>query len=142
MSAWRRSWPGIFPRLPMDSLPVPPALGALVDDHLAVRRNSAYAVHGAAGPSYRNPVHARGGAKAEVQAEVALREVTASAPHFVDLPQAAGFQLHARADAIAIRFGPDELDADPVVGRGRIRHQQRRVLVQLVHDDRDATVVI
>src|SRR5439155_18135795 len=103
----------------MDSLPVPPALRALFDDNVAVRRNAVQPVHCAAGPSYRNSAHARGGAQAEMQSQIALREVTSAASDFVDLPRAAGFHLHARADAISIRSGPDELDTDPVVGRGR-----------------------
>ena len=59
-----------------------------------------------------------------MQAQIALRQVTASAPNFVDLAQAAGFELNARADAIAIGFCSDELDADPVVGSRRFRHQE------------------
>src|SRR5258706_9389585 len=126
MPAWRRRWPGIFPRPLLDSLPVPPALRALFDDNVAVRRNAAQPVHCAAGPSYRNSAHARGGAQAEMQTQVALREITASAADFVDLARAAGFHLHARADAISIRSGPDYRAADPVSGAGCVLHQHAR----------------
>src|SRR5262249_11648801 len=98
----------------MDSLPVPPALCALFDDHVTVGRNTAQPVNGTAGPSYRNSAHARDGAETEVKAQITLREVTAAAADFVDLPQATDLHLYAGADAVTIRFRSHELDTDPV----------------------------
>src|SRR6266403_4446874 len=75
----------------------------------------------AAGPADFEELDGFGFADAEMDAQIILREIAATAAHFVDLrmqtllagPMSDAFD--ARADAAAIGFRADGLDFDPVV---------------------------
>ena len=94
----------------------------------------------AAGPADLQRFDLGGAANAEVQAEIALRNVAAAAADFPDLMMAVDAQGYASADGVAIGLCADELDGDPV-SLGRIVFQEAGSVVTIVHKELDASVV-
>src|SRR5689334_12373205 len=79
----------------------------------------------AARPIDFDTIHANCMSKSEMQPEIVLRQVAATAAHFVDLRSAARREAHARANGAPV--GPDsfELENDPVPRRLVSGLQQR-----------------
>src|SRR5712692_3243098 len=95
----------------------------------------------AAGPANFHRFHFPGGAKAEVEAQIVLREVTSTAADFAELLYARGANGHARADRSAIAFGADQLEEDAVIAVGVHVFQERGRLVHVQKEDVDVAGV-
>src|SRR5689334_12567917 len=72
-------------------------------------------VNRAARPADFDEVNLRALLKAEVEAQVALRDVAAAAAHLVHLCEVAGDDFNTRADAVTIAFDADCLNQHRVV---------------------------
>jgi hypothetical protein len=72
---------------------------------------------GAIGPADFHGVHFRGGAEAEVQAEIVLRKIAGAAADFAELLHAGGVNGDASADGGAIGFSADQFEQHAVVWR-------------------------
>src|SRR4029077_13711489 len=123
------------------SLPLPNP-GTFFNHNMAVSRNAAHRIYSAARPAHRHTVGARRCAQAKMQTQIALRKVAAAAADFLYLSQSARLHFNTRANASPIRLGAYELYADPVVRRRPFRHEQRRLLVQLIHHYSQAAVIV
>jgi len=73
---------------------VTPALSFLDHDQ-AVSRNVFHDFLSAAQPFHRHASCFAGAAEAEMQSQIALRAETTTAPHFLNLPPAFGFDKHS-----------------------------------------------
>src|SRR5947209_2780021 len=80
--------------------------------------------------------------KAEVQPQVALRDVAAAAPNLVRLREIAGDDFNTRADAVAIAPHADGLNQDGVVRVAAVVAQQLRRAVEVADDYVNVAVVV
>ena len=72
-------------------------------------------IDGSAWPFDFKKVDTRILSQAEMNPEIVLRDVTASAPDFINLGERAGDALYARADRTSIGLGAYQFDADPMI---------------------------
>src|SRR5438477_3239001 len=84
----------------------------------------------------------------EVNAQIILREVAATAAHFIDLLM--GFRLSGqmchthqpRPDSAAVRFRSNRTNLDPVVIQFQITTEQLRITIHGIDDHIDISIVI
>src|SRR6267378_4661792 len=76
-------------------------------------------------PANFDGFHFFGGAKAEVEAQIVLREVTSSAADFAKLLYARGANGYAGADGGAVALCADELEEDAMIAIGVPIFQER-----------------
>src|SRR5215471_4966010 len=95
----------------------------------------------AAGPGYFNPLNSRGVAEPEVQPQIVLRHVAASAADFIHLPGARRYYRYPRADSIAVRLCANGLDEEPVLLLSKILQQAQRI-VHVVDYDFQAPIIV
>src|SRR5215468_11694226 len=97
----------------------------------------------AAGPSNRDLVNRRRRAQTEVQPPIGMRDVAIARMNFINLRQASGFELDARADRIAIRFRPLQLQTYPMTGlRSAVVAKQRGRAIDFVYDHVNISVLV
>ena len=72
-------------------------------------------------------------AETKVQAQVVLRNVASSAPHFVHLDQIPGKDMDTRVQRQPVAPGPRKLKADPMVAR-ELKAQYEGVPILLLSD--------
>src|SRR5215212_2353826 len=104
---------------------------AFFNRHDPVSRNGGYFINRPAGPTHLNRIHFRTLLEAEVQPQIALRQVTLTATHLVHLRQIAGYNCHTRTDAAAIALHPNQLDEHGVVRIPSIVAQKLRWSIQV-----------
>src|SRR4030095_9779150 len=80
-----------------------------VDGHVAV------AFHGSTRPMYIYEIYLVDRAKTEVDSQITLRNVTGSAPHFVNSLATARTHCDLRSDTVAIGAGSHGSESNPVI---------------------------
>src|SRR5215470_2328587 len=99
--------------------------------------------NGAAGPPNRDLVDRRSRAEAEMQPPIGMRDVARARVNFIDLRQASGLEFDARADGVAIRFRPLQLQTYPMSGlRSAVVAKQRRRAVYFIDHYVDVPVFV
>ncbi len=83
---------------------------ALLNNQKPVSRKAHQLVHHTAGPVDFQPVDFRCSTEAEVDAQVILGKIAASAPNLTDLPAPTRLQHNPRSDSVAVRFRPHGAD--------------------------------
>src|SRR5262245_28255818 len=77
-----------------------------------------------------------------MQSQVALRDITRAATHFVDLSQIAGDDFNLGADAVTIALYADQPNQNKIVRVPAVVAQQLWRAVQVVDHQVDITVII
>src|SRR5215813_12528613 len=96
-----------------------------------------------AGPSNRDVVDRRRRAEAEMQPPIGMRDIAVARADFVDLCQASGLEFDARADGVAVRFRPLQLQTYPMAGlRSAVVAEQRGRAVYFIDDHVDVPVFV
>src|SRR5262249_55022162 len=97
----------------------------------------------AAGPPNRDLVDCRRRAEAEMQPPIGMRDVAVARADFIDLRQASGLEFDARADGVAVRFRPLQLQTYPIAGlRSVVVAETRGRPVYFVDDPVDVPVFV
>ena len=81
-------------------------------------------------------------AQTEVNSRIAGRHVAHAAFGLLDVHEAFGSQLQRSADAVAIRFGADQQNFQPVIRVAAVVAQEFRIIAAIVDDDVDVAVVV
>ena len=87
-------------------------------------------------------VDAGGGAEAEVQAEIVLREVAATAADFAQLLELAGGDADAGVEGEAVGGGALEIEADPVVLRVTAGLEDHGWAGEIFYDDVESSATV
>src|SRR5688572_14559251 len=97
----------------------------------------------ASGPSNRDFVDSRRSAEAEMQPPIGMRDVTVARADFINLRHGAGLEFDARADGVAIRFRPLQLQTYPMAGfRSAVVAEQRGRAVYFIDDHVDVSIFV
>src|SRR5215510_11597504 len=97
----------------------------------------------AAGPPNPDLVDRRRRAEAEMQPPIGMRDVARARADFIDLRQASGLEFDARADGVAVRFRPLQLQTYPMASlRSAVVAEQRGRAVYFIDDDVNVSVFV
>src|SRR5581483_1558380 len=83
-----------------------------------------------------------------MNAQIVLGKVTAAAAYFIYLLERlldsghAGNALNTRADATAIRFGPNRPHFDPVIARSRVAAEELWNVIYAIDDNINIAIII
>lgn len=97
---------------------------------------------GAAGPSDIDCGDQGGVGKTEVGAEIALGKVATAAGNFSHLGNGAGGDFDSCAHGVAVAFGADEFEINPVIFVERLIVEESRRVAIVGDDDVDVAVVV
>jgi hypothetical protein len=114
----------------------------LPDLHYSVGRLLRNNLTAPARPVDIDPIYLRCSAQTEMEAQVALREIAASAAHFVDLRMSRGRDLDPRPDCATVRYRSSQLENNPVPWRVRRLLQERWRFVLIVYRDLNRSIII
>ena len=92
-------------------------------------------------PQDFHPVRLTAASQSEMEPEVALRQIAASAPYLVSLRNTPGRNLYPCIQCHLIASGAGEFEADPVVTRTAFGTQNDRLTFEILHHDFQGTVV-
>src|ERR1700686_2150343 len=77
--------------------------------------------------------------KAEMQSKIVLRAETSAASNLLRLAPIVRGHNHTRPDGCAVGCGSEQLYQQPGVRRGQLIAQQRRIIIQVIDHDADAS---
>src|SRR6266581_4930631 len=86
-------------------------------------------------PANLDRFHLRGGAQAEVQTQIVLREVACATADFAELFNTRGTNRYTGADCSAVALRADELEEDAMIAAGVFIFEKRRRLAHVQEKD-------
>src|SRR5262249_1000598 len=115
---------------------------AFLNRQYLVHASPGYLVDDTAGPADFYQVYLCPLFEPEVEPEVALRQVAASAAHFVHLSKIAGHNFDPRSDAVTLTFDSNGLDQYRIISVAAVIAKQLWRSIKISYNDVDIAVVV